>query len=226
MNMNAVRMSHYPPAKHFLEECDRRGLLVLDELAGWQAPPYDNSVAPRLVREMVTRDVNHPSILAWNNGNEGGSNAGVDRDFGLWDPQDRRVLHPANWESETTGGVRTHHYAPYATFTNYLGAGKTVYMPTEIQHGLFDGGGGAALGDIWDAMRAAPNGGGMFVWAFLDEGLVRDDHGGAIDVAGEQAPDGIVGPFRQKEASFFRLRRFGARCKLLRRTWPRSRAAW
>jgi hypothetical protein len=204
MNMNAVRMSHYPPAKHFLEECDRLGLLVLDELPGWQGK-YDDAIAPGLVREMVIRDVNHPSILAWDNGNEGGSNGTVDDDFGLWDPQNRKVLHPANWD-DTTGGVRTHHYAPYKTFLGYLGAGKPVLMPTEIQHGLFDGGGGAGLADHWNAMRAAPNGGGMFIWALLDEGLARDDLGGRIDVVGDQAPDGLVGPYREKEASYFTVK--------------------
>jgi len=206
MNMNAVRMSHYPPAKHFLEECDRLGLLVLDELAGWQAPPYDNTVAPGLVREMVIRDVNHPCIFAWANGDEGGFNKTVDDDYALWDPQNRKVLHPANWESETTGGIRTHHYATYTQVTNYLGAGKTVYMPTEIQHGLYDGGGGAGLADYWNAMRAAPNSGGMFLWALLDEGLARDDQSGAIDVAGDDAPDGIVGPYREKEASYYTVK--------------------
>lgn len=206
MNMNAVRMSHYPPAKHFLEECDRLGLLVLDELTGWQKPSYDDIIAPKLVREMVVRDVNHPCIFAWANGNEGGSNPTVDDDFGLWDPQHRSVLHPANWASEITGGVRTHHYAKFSQVTNYLGAGKPVYMPTEIQHALYDGGGGAGLEDHWNAMRAAPNSGGMFIWALLDEGLVRDDRGGAIDVAGDQAPDGIVGPYREKEASFYTVK--------------------
>lgn len=206
MNLNAVRMSHYPPAKHFLEECDRLGLLVLDELAGWQKPSYDDTIAPQLVRELVVRDVNHPCIFAWANGNEGGSNPTVDDDFALWDPQNRTVLHPANWESEITGGVRTHHYATYRQVTNYLGAGKPVFMPTEIQHGLYDGGGGAGLADHWNAMRAAPNSGGMFIWSLLDEGLVRDDQGGAIDVAGDQAPDGILGPYREKEASYYTVK--------------------
>ncbi len=36
MNMNAVRMSHYPPDQHFLDVCDSLGLFVLDELTGWQ----------------------------------------------------------------------------------------------------------------------------------------------------------------------------------------------
>jgi hypothetical protein len=206
MNLNAVRMSHYPPAKHFLEECDRLGLLVLDELGGWQRPPYDNNIAPKLVRELVVRDVNHPCIFAWANGNEGGSNPTVDDDYGLWDPQNRVVLHPANWASEITGGVRTHHYATYRQVTNYLGAGKPVFLPTEIQHGLYDGGGGAGLEDHWNAMRAAPNSGGMFIWALLDEGLVRDDQGSAINVAGDLAPDGILGPYREKEASYYTVK--------------------
>ncbi|MCK5461877.1 MAG: hypothetical protein KAI95_02635, partial [Bacteroidales bacterium] len=42
MNMNAVRMSHYPPDPHFLDVCDSMGLFVLDELAGWQRPSYDS----------------------------------------------------------------------------------------------------------------------------------------------------------------------------------------
>ena len=206
MNMNAVRMSHYPPSKHFLEECDRLGLLVLDELAGWQSPAYDDLIGPGLVREMVIRDVNHPCILAWDNGNEGGSNSTLDDDFALWDPQNRKVLHPANWGTELTGGVRTHHYADYTTYLSYLGAGQPVYMPTEMQHGLFDGGGGAGLADHWSAMRTAPNGGGMFIWALLDEGLVRTDQGGAIDTEQDNAPDGIVGPYREKEASYYTVK--------------------
>ena len=71
MNMNAVRMSHYPPDEAFLEACDELGLYVLDELSGWQAA-HDTIVGRLLVRELVERDVNHPSIIIWDNGNEGG----------------------------------------------------------------------------------------------------------------------------------------------------------
>ena len=92
-NLNAVRMSHYPPDEHFLEACDELGLYVLDELAGWQKP-YGTAVGARLIGEMVRRDVNHPSILFWDNGNEGGWNEKNDGEFAKWDPQQRRVLHP------------------------------------------------------------------------------------------------------------------------------------
>jgi len=72
MNMNAVRMSHYPPDTYFLDACDSIGMLVIDELAGWQKK-YDTEIARPLVKAMVTRDVNHPSIVLWSNSNEGGS---------------------------------------------------------------------------------------------------------------------------------------------------------
>jgi hypothetical protein len=35
---------------------------------------------------------------------------------------------------------------------------------------------------------------------------VRQDRGGAIDVAGISSPDGIVGTFREKEKSFYRIK--------------------
>ena len=72
--MNAVRMSHYPPDEHFLAACDELGLYVLDELSGWQKA-YATAPGRRLIGELIRRDVNHPSILMWDNGNEGGWNS-------------------------------------------------------------------------------------------------------------------------------------------------------
>ena len=63
MNMNAVRMSHYPPDSHFLDVCDSLGLFVLDELTGWQKS-YSTAAGLPLVGELVNRDVNHPSICS------------------------------------------------------------------------------------------------------------------------------------------------------------------
>ena len=93
MNMNAVRMSHYPPDEEFLDLCDEKGLYVLDELAGWQHK-YDTDVGREHVEEMVSRDVNHPCIIIWDNGNEGGWNTNLDADFPRLDPQHRPVDHP------------------------------------------------------------------------------------------------------------------------------------
>ena len=107
-NMNAVRMSHYPPDPAFLEAADELGLYVLDELAGWQGF-YDTPTGARLIGQIVRRDVNHPSILFWDNGNEGGWNRENDGEFDRWDPQRRPVLHP--WAIHS--GINTDHYENY-----------------------------------------------------------------------------------------------------------------
>ncbi len=63
MNMNAVRMSHYPPDQHFLDVCDSLGLFVLDELTGWQKA-YDTEVGRKLVRELVIRMSTTPALCS------------------------------------------------------------------------------------------------------------------------------------------------------------------
>ena len=36
LGANAVRTSHYPQSQDFMDECDKRGLLVFTEIPGWQ----------------------------------------------------------------------------------------------------------------------------------------------------------------------------------------------
>ncbi|MDE6394892.1 MAG: DUF4982 domain-containing protein [Duncaniella sp.] len=75
---NAVRTSHNLPSPAFLDECDRQGLLVIDEaLDGWRQGKNANDYhlwidewGTKDVGDMVRRDRNHPSIIAWSIGNE------------------------------------------------------------------------------------------------------------------------------------------------------------
>ena len=201
MNMNAVRMSHYPPDQHFLDVCDSLGLFVLDELTGWQAA-YDTLAGRKLVKELVERDVNHPSIVIWDNGNEGGWNRALDNDYALYDPQKRLVIHP--WEK--FNGTDTKHYPDYSYVVNTSLYGKEIYFPTEFMHGLYDGGHGAGLDDFWNLMQHYPLSAGGFLWSFHDEGVVRTDSNGVIDTHKNNAPDGILGPHREKEASFYTIK--------------------
>jgi len=201
MNMNAVRMSHYPPDTHFLDVCDSLGLFVLDELTGWHNY-YDTQVGSKLVKEMVERDVNHPSVVIWDNGNEGGFNFDLDHLFGEYDIQKRPLIHP--WS--IFRGINTQHYInyDYGTATNLHG--HDVTFPTEFLHGLYDGGAGAGLDDFWELMYHTPLSAGGFIWAFLDEDVVRTDKGNILDSDGDHAPDGIVGPYREKEGSYYAIK--------------------
>lgn len=200
MNMNAVR-SHYPPDDHFLDMCDSLGLFYLDELAGWQNA-YDTPTGEKLVKEMTVRDVNHSCIVLWDNGNEGGWNTNIDKFFAEYDPQKRHVIHP--WAD--FDGIDTHHYPAYLTGIARFTNGYNVFMPTEFMHGLYDQGQGAGLEDFWRKYTESPLFAGGFIWAYVDEAVKRSDKNGMLDSDGSNAPDGIVGPYRQKEASFFSVR--------------------
>ena len=202
MNMNAVR-GHYPPDDHFLQVCDSLGLFVLNELAGWQNS-YDTETGTKLVTEMVTRDVNHPSVIIWDNGNEGGWNYDIDKVFESNDPQKRIVIHP--WAD--FNGWDTHHYPTYLTGMHRFNTGENVFFPTEFMHGTYDNGHGAALEDFWSRYKESPLFAGGFMWAMLDEAVKRSDWTGDVkfDSKGSLAADGILGPHREREGSYYTVK--------------------
>ena len=200
MNMNSVRLSHYPADSEFLEACDSLGLYVMDELGGWHGK-YDTPTGVRLIEGMIERDVNHPSIIWWSNGNEKGWNTELDGEFHKYDPQKRPVIHPQG----NFSGFETMHYRSYGESQNYMRLPE-IFMPTEFLHGLYDGGHGAGLYDYWEMMRKHPRCIGGFLWVLADEGVKRVDMDGFIDNQGNFGADGIVGPHHEKEGSFYTIK--------------------
>jgi beta-galactosidase len=67
LKCNIVRTSHYPQSRHFLDACDEMGLLVLEEIPGWQHigdEPW-KLISIDNVSRMIRRDWNRPSIILW-----------------------------------------------------------------------------------------------------------------------------------------------------------------
>lgn len=63
-----VRLSHYPQSPAFMAAADELGLMVLPGVPGWQFYNPDPAFGQQVVRtcaDMVRRDRNHPSVLAW-----------------------------------------------------------------------------------------------------------------------------------------------------------------
>lgn len=74
--MELSRISHYPVSTELLDWADRHGLLIISEAGNWQLTPAQMS-DPAIranyqnqAREMMERDWNHPSVIAYSLGNE------------------------------------------------------------------------------------------------------------------------------------------------------------
>ena len=75
---NAIRTSHNPPSRQFLEACDRLGVLVIDESFDmWEKPKNSEDYHlffkewyAKDLESMILRDRNHPSVIMWSVGNE------------------------------------------------------------------------------------------------------------------------------------------------------------
>jgi beta-galactosidase len=79
-NINAVRTAHYPNHPRWYALCDRHGIYLMDEsnmethgIWGQLAsdPAWTAAYVERSAR-MLWRDRNHPSVIFWSLGNEGG----------------------------------------------------------------------------------------------------------------------------------------------------------
>jgi beta-galactosidase len=101
LKCNLVRTSHYPQSRHFLDACDEIGLLVLEEIPGWQhigdVPWQDISVDN--VSRMIRRDWNHPSIILW------GVRINESRDNHDFYTRTNAMAHSLD-TSRQTGGIR------------------------------------------------------------------------------------------------------------------------
>ncbi len=107
LGANCFRTSHYPYAEEMYNLCDREGIVIVDETPavgmwadehyGWDLASYHAEVLKALIR----RDKNHPSVVVWSLGNEPSTDAMPDKAYDYWwplyrlahetDPQNRPV---------------------------------------------------------------------------------------------------------------------------------------
>lgn len=73
MGVNFIRLGHYQQSRIVLEQCDRLGFLVWEEIpwcrGGLGGDVYKEQ-ARRMLANMITQHRNHPSIILWGMGNE------------------------------------------------------------------------------------------------------------------------------------------------------------
>lgn len=73
MGVNFIRLGHYQQSRIVLEQCDKLGILVWEEIP-WCRGGLGNETykeqARRMLRNMIDQHRNHPSIIIWGLGNE------------------------------------------------------------------------------------------------------------------------------------------------------------
>lgn len=73
MGVNFIRLGHYQQSRIVLEQCDRLGFLVWEEIpwcrGGLGGEVYKEQ-AKRMLTNMIIQHRNHPSIILWGMGNE------------------------------------------------------------------------------------------------------------------------------------------------------------
>ncbi|PKK96600.1 MAG: beta-galactosidase [Tenericutes bacterium HGW-Tenericutes-3] len=149
LGLNIVRTSHYPQSKHFLNRCDEIGLLVFEEIPGWQNIGNDQwqELSSQNLRDMIINDRNHPSIVLWGvRINESPDN----HDFYFKTNGIARALDP----TRQTGGVRNIEHSEFLedvyTFNDFTHRGnnqalqekkkvsnKVPYLVTEFNGHMF-----------------------------------------------------------------------------------------
>ena len=129
------------------------------------------------------------------------------------------MIHPHHRPGNAVNGIDCNHYEDYYSSQKILND-SLIYMPTEFLHAQDDGGAAAGMSDFWELHWNSKKSGGGFIWALVDEGIVRTDHNNKIDANGLNANDGIVGAHREKEGSFFALREIFSPVKISLKELP------
>ncbi|MDH4238861.1 MAG: DUF4981 domain-containing protein [Phycisphaerae bacterium] len=181
-NINTVRTSHYPDCPRWYELCDKYGLYVIDEanieahaareLAG--DPRWEKAHLERTVR-MVHRDKNHPCIIIWSLGNEGGNGSNyvtTSSWIRSFDPS--RPVHFEQAGRGTNTDIVCPMYASIESMVNYAKSPGVTRPMIQCEYAHAMGNSVGNLQDYWDAIEKYPVLQGGSIWDWVDQGILKD----------------------------------------------------
>ncbi len=189
-NINTVRTSHYPTDPYWYKLCDKYGLYVIDEAnieshgMGYHPnrtlgnnPDWKIAHMKR-VQRMVERDKNHPSIIMWSMGNEGGDGVNF-ISCSNW-IRKRDPSRPVHYER---AGEKNHVdvFTPMYPGINWLmqwveEKHEKPLIMCEYMHAMGNSLGGMA--DYWNLIRKEPQLQGGCIWDWVDQGLEKISQNG------------------------------------------------
>lgn len=182
LNINAVRTSHYPCDPRWYDLCDEYGIYITAEAnleshgMGYEEKSlakFPEYIVPHIERNEgnVKPLINHPSVIVWSLGNEGGYGINFEKAYDWVKACDK--TRPAQYER---GGYdsKTDIYCPmyigYEESESYCKSnGTKPYIQCEYAHAMGNSEGG--FKEYWDLIRKYPKYQGGYIWDFVDQGL-------------------------------------------------------
>ena len=183
-NINFLRTSHYPDREYLYELCDRWGIYVMDEAnqeshgygyaneemghdAAWRDAHVDRA------ESLVKRDYNHPCVILWSLGNEGGIGPNI------------QAMHDKVCELDSTrlpfydchprySALHDHGYpSPEDLRREAEKETEKPLIAREYAHAM-----GNSMGNLqeyWDVIYSDSSIAGAAVWDWVDQGLLKMD---------------------------------------------------
>lgn len=194
LNINAVRTSHYPNDEYWYELCDKYGLYVWDEAnVESHAQGYGEGslakkeewIEPMMYRanNMLKRDRNHPSVIAWSLGNECGNGMAMDRVYRYMKSKDpSRPITYERAELDWNTDIVEVMY-PSVDYLEAYAQKHTdrPYIMAEYCHAMGNSMGG--LSRYWETIDKYPQLQGGFIWDWVDQSFPME--GGWYAVGGD-----------------------------------------
>ena len=219
-NINFLRTSHYPDREYLYELCDRWGIYVMDEANhethgygyanhemgedhAWEKAHVDRAEA------LVRRDFNHPSVILWSLGNEGGVGPNIEAMYNKVMELD--TTRPPFYDSDRRYSCiwDDSYLYPDQLRKNAQEVSDKPFMMREYAHAM-----GNSMGNLqeyWDVIYADSSICGAAIWDWVDQGLEKDGYWAYGGDFGDKPNDsnfcinGLVAPDRTPHPHYYEV---------------------
>ena len=188
-NINFLRTSHYPDMPYLYELCDVYGIYIMDE-ANQESHGYDienhiigdNPVWKKAhidrAISLVERDKNHPSIIIWSLGNEGGAGSNFKAMYDTIIALDPSRLPYCDSDKQYSAIYDEAYLHPDSLRVFAQRITDKPFMMREYAHAMGNSLGG--LQEYWDIIYSDPSIAGGAIWDWVDQGLAKPIDGSPL----------------------------------------------
>ena len=219
-NINFLRTSHYPDREYLYELCDRWGIYVMDE-ANHETHGYGyaNQVMGEdltfqqahvdRAESLVKRDFNHPCVILWSLGNEGGVGPNIEAMYNKVRELDS--TRPPFYDSDRRYSCiwDDSYLYPDDLRKNAQEVTDKPFMMREYAHAMGNSCGN--LQEYWDVIDADSSICGAAIWDWVDQGLEKDGYyayGGDFGDKPNDGPfciNGLIAPDRKPHPHYYEV---------------------